>query len=52
MLYVPGDSMTAKSIDLWEPVELAPGKTFLQPSPLFQKLDHSIVDEERAKLGH
>ncbi len=52
MLYEPGEALSANKADLWEPVELAPGKTFLQPSPLFQKLDHSIVDEERAKLGH
>ncbi len=52
MLYEPGEALSAENVDLWEPVELAPGKTFLQPSPLFQKLDHSIVDEERARLGH
>jgi methionyl-tRNA synthetase len=52
MLYEPGEALTAKNVDLWKPTKLEPGKTFLQPSPLFQKLDHSIVDEERAKLGH
>jgi hypothetical protein len=27
------------------------GRTFNQPQPLVKKLDHSIVDEERARLG-
>ena len=52
MLYEPGESLSAGDVDLWEPVELVPGKPFLKPSPLFRKLEHSIVDEERAKLGH
>jgi hypothetical protein len=32
-------------------VELAGGKPFNQPQPLVKKLDHSIVEEERARLG-
>ena len=52
MLYEAGEALSANNVDLWEPTKLEPGKAFLQPSPLFQKLDHSIVDEERAKLGH
>ncbi|MEN6408331.1 MAG: class I tRNA ligase family protein, partial [Anaerolineaceae bacterium] len=35
----------------WEPSRLAPGSAFLQPQPLFRKLDASIVEEERARLG-
>jgi methionyl-tRNA synthetase len=35
----------------WEPSQLQPGAAIQKPSPLFQKLDASIVDEERARLG-
>ena len=51
MLYEPGESLTASGEDLWEPLELEPGKTFRKPSPLFKKLDPGIVEEERARLG-
>ncbi len=51
MLYDPGDSLTAGSEDLWKLSDLPPGKSFKQPSPLFQKLDESIVEEERGRLG-
>jgi len=51
MLYDPDDSLTAGDVDLWQPAELIPGKAFNQPSPLFQKLDASIVEEERERLG-
>jgi methionyl-tRNA synthetase len=51
MLYEAGDSLSAGEDDLWQPVELEPGKTFNKPQPLFQKLDESIVEEERARLG-
>ena len=51
MLYDPADSLTAKAVDLWTPGVLVPGKTFNKPSPLFVKLDASIVEEERARLG-
>lgn len=37
--------------DAWVPLELEEGKPFNQPAPLFKKLDHSIVEEERARLG-
>jgi methionyl-tRNA synthetase len=36
----------------WEPSRLAPGATFVQPQPLFRKLDVSIIEEERARLGN
>jgi len=36
----------------WEPSRLAPGQTLNQPGPLFRKLDESIVEDERARLGH
>ncbi len=51
MLYEPGESLTATGEDVWKPVELTPGKPFSKPSPLFKKLDASIVEEERARLG-
>ncbi len=35
----------------WKPSELQPGKAFNKPSPLFKKLDKSVVEEERARLG-
>jgi len=35
----------------WKPSELAPGAPLNQPAPLFKKLDDSLVDEERARLG-
>jgi methionyl-tRNA synthetase len=36
----------------WEPSRLVPGATFVQPQPLFRKLDVSIIEEERARLGN
>jgi methionyl-tRNA synthetase len=35
----------------WEPSQLSPGQALRQPAPLFQKLDQSIVESERARLG-
>jgi methionyl-tRNA synthetase len=35
----------------WEPSQLEPGGQMIQPQPLFKKLDESIVEEERARLG-
>ncbi|MEJ2302490.1 MAG: methionine--tRNA ligase [Anaerolineales bacterium] len=35
----------------WEPSQLEAGQTLREPSPLFKKLDESIVEEERARLG-
>jgi len=52
MLYEPGEALSAGSEDLWTPTTLEPGKSFQKPSPLFKKLEHSIVDEERERLGH
>lgn len=42
---------SAAGQDRWQPEALKPGMSFNQPSPLFKKLDHSIVDAERARLG-
>jgi methionyl-tRNA synthetase len=35
----------------WEPGTLPPGQSFLQPDPLFTKLDKSVAEEERQRLG-
>ncbi len=35
----------------WEPSLLPPGQRLQEPQPLFRKLDPSIVEEERARLG-
>jgi methionyl-tRNA synthetase len=35
----------------WKPSELKPGRKLNQPSPLFRKLDESVIGEERARLG-
>jgi hypothetical protein len=37
--------------DRWVPNELIGGRAFNQPKPLVKKLDHSMVEEERARLG-
>jgi methionyl-tRNA synthetase len=35
----------------WKPSELKPGQKLNQPGPLFKKLDESIVEQERSRLG-
>ncbi|MCX6070884.1 MAG: class I tRNA ligase family protein, partial [Chloroflexi bacterium] len=35
----------------WKPSTLAPGQRLQPPVPLYKKLDDSIVEEERARLG-
>jgi methionyl-tRNA synthetase len=35
----------------WKPSELKPGQQLNQPEPLFKKLDESVIEEERARLG-
>ena len=35
----------------WEPSQLQPGQAFQKPAPLFKKLDVSIIEEERARMG-
>jgi methionyl-tRNA synthetase len=44
--YLPGDASGK-----WEPSQLEPGKKLVQPAPLYRKLDESLVEEERSKLG-
>ena len=35
----------------WAPGRLPSGQPLRKPKPLFKKLDESIVEEERARLG-
>ncbi len=35
----------------WKVSDLQPGQTLTQPAPLFKKLDESVAEEERARLG-
>jgi methionyl-tRNA synthetase len=35
----------------WKPSELPAGQALGEPGPLFRKLDESVVDEERARMG-
>ena len=41
----------AEAVGRWEPSQLPAGQALQQPAPLFRKLDESIVEEERARLG-
>ena len=45
------NAFIGESKDLWQAFEIEAGAPFNQPTPLFKKLDHAIVDEERARLG-
>jgi methionyl-tRNA synthetase len=42
----------AKATGRWESSQLKPGQALRTPKPLYRKLDHSIVEEERSRLGH
>ncbi len=35
----------------WKPSNLQPGAKLNQPGPLFKKLEESVIEEERARLG-
>lgn len=35
----------------WEPSQLEPGRRLREPKPLFRKLEPTVADEERARLG-
>jgi methionyl-tRNA synthetase len=39
------------STGAWKPSELPPGQVLREPEPLFRKLDESVVEEERARIG-
>ena len=36
---------------LWKPSQLQPGAKLNQPGPLFRKLEPTVIEDERAKLG-
>ncbi|MBN1535888.1 MAG: methionine--tRNA ligase [Anaerolineales bacterium] len=40
-----------KATGKWMPSQLEPGKPLSQPFPLYKKLEESIVEEERSRLG-
>jgi methionyl-tRNA synthetase len=40
-----------KATGRWEPSLLKSGQKFNNPQPLFRKLDPSVVEEERARMG-
>jgi methionyl-tRNA synthetase len=35
----------------WKPSELRPGAKLNQPAPLFKKLEESVIEAERERLG-
>ena len=35
----------------WTPSRLEPNQALRQPGPLFKKLEESVIEEERARLG-
>jgi len=35
----------------WKPSDLKPGAKLNQPGPLFKKLEHTVIEEERGRLG-
>jgi methionyl-tRNA synthetase len=39
------------AVEAWKPSELKPGAKLNQPAPLFKKLEESVIEEERARLG-
>jgi len=43
------DASSAKG--RWTPSDLEPGRRFKKPKPLYRKLDDSVIDEERERLG-
>ncbi|NMD27809.1 MAG: hypothetical protein GYA81_07590, partial [Chloroflexi bacterium] len=49
--YFSEGSVSGVGNDLWQPAQIAGGRPFNPPKPLVKKLDHSIVEEERARLG-
>jgi methionyl-tRNA synthetase len=45
-----GDAMR-RPYNAWIPSNLQPGAALRQPGPLFKKLEESVAEEERARLG-
>jgi methionyl-tRNA synthetase len=42
----------SKATGKWTPSTLEAGKPLVQPEPLYKKLEPTIVEEERSKLGN
>lgn len=40
-----------ESVDRWQPSQLAPGRQLRRLEPLFKKLDETVIEAERARLG-
>ncbi len=40
------------NLSSWKPSELKPGQKLNQPAPLFKKLEPTVAEEERARLGN
>jgi methionyl-tRNA synthetase len=49
--YRPSTTPAAPLRMKWKPSELKPGQKLNQPGPLFKKLEESVIEEERARLG-
>ncbi len=49
--YRPLSTLSGAVVEAWKPSELKPGQKLNQPAPLFKKLEESVVEEERARLG-
>lgn len=47
----PALSGVLVAVEGWQPSNLQPGTALRQPGPLFKKLEESIAEEERSKLG-
>jgi len=47
----PSGAAGAVEGQLWKPSELKAGQKLNQPGPLFKKLEESVIEEERARLG-
>jgi methionyl-tRNA synthetase len=45
-----GDYRLGESVPEWRPVPVVPGTPVPAPSPIFRKLDDSVVEEERRRL--
>jgi len=49
--YRPSTSPSVLLSINWKPSNLMPGAKLNPPAPLFKKLDESVIEEERARLG-
>jgi len=51
LYYDATGSLSGSGDDIWKSARLEPGRLFNKPQPLFKKLEHDIVEAERARLG-